>query len=263
MVKNELYFAGDYIVTPKIYNELSPGNIGSKSAGATGAIELGRTLKFMLEGDFNSYQYSHNANQASTLCTAGAPGCNTINSSGQYQTGVCPTAGDPGCVTAIGYQGLQKTAGLGQEYVNALTALETDFDAHAGIKVLDPRIYVGAGYYSKSYNYLGYPNLSGFGVGVSKLPDLDQGVSVYGGAWYYPSVTGNYTYPTSTFLGTLSGRTVPLGYSVLKYNAGVTLDLGPVLFVKLGYGAEYASAKTNAPANTSLSGATAGLGVRL
>ena len=260
--KNEAFVAGDYAVISKISNEISPGNVGTGSYGASGAIELGGSLKVLLEGDYRSYQYSHSAKQVSVLCTPGAPGCNTVNGNGQFQTGTCPFAGDQGCVTAVGYQSIQAFNGLGQEYVTALSARETDFDAHVGIKVFDPRVYVGVGYYSKSFNYLGYPTITGIGGGISKLPDLDRPVSLYGSAWYYPSVSGNYTYPTSTFLGPFSGKTVPLGYSIAKYQAGATLDLGTALFLKLGYAGEYATAKTNAPSSTSVGGATVGLGVR-
>jgi hypothetical protein len=260
--RNEAYLAGDYGFSSKIYNALSPGNGTTGAYGVTGAIELGKSLKIMLEGDDRTYLYAHKANQISVPCTAGAAGCYTVNGSGQYQTGICPASGDPGCVTAVGYQNVQAITGLGQEYVNGLAARETDIDAHVGIKVLDPRIYVGVGYYSKNFSYLGYPTINGIGVGISKLPDLNHVVSLYGSAWYYPTVTGNYTYPVSTFLKTLSGTTVPLSYSIMKFQGGATVDLSSVFFLRFGYAGEYGSAKTSAPSSTSVGGPTVGLGVQ-
>ena len=63
-------------------------------------------------------------------------------------------------------------------------------DGRLGLKVVDPRIYIGIGYLSRSENY-GYPRQGGFGFGTEKLPDLDQPFSVYGSVWYYPNVSAN------------------------------------------------------------------------
>jgi hypothetical protein len=220
-------------------------------------------VKILLEGDWRRYQYPHNANQLSVPCAVGSPGCNTVNGNGQFQTGICPTAGDPGCVTAVGAVNIKAFNGLSQEYVNALTAQETSFDAHVGFKVFDPRIYAGAGYYQKSYNYLAYPTVRGVGAGITKLPDLERPVSLYGSFWYYPNVTGTYTYPTTTFLGPYSGAKVQLGYSVLKYQAGATVNVGgPGFFFKAGWGGESSSVKANAPANTSINAPFIGAGFR-
>ena len=95
-----------------------------------------------------------------------------------------------------------------------------------------------------------------------KIPDFDDPISVFGSAWYYPVVSGNYTYPTSVFLGPLSGSQAKLSYSVLTYQAGATIDLGnSPLYIDLGYGGEQFHAKTNAPSNTSYNSPFAGLGL--
>jgi len=257
---NEGFISGDYLISPKIYNELSPGNTGSGSYAAQAGLEFGTSLKFLLEGDYRSYRYPHNALFVPVSCSPGTAGCTTLNSNGQFTTGTCPAA-DPGCVTVVGYQNLQTYTGSGQAYVPVFTPQESDFDAHFGVKVLDPRIYIGVGYYSKSSNYLNRPIIAGVGGGVTKLPDLDRPFSLFGSVWYYPSVTGTYTHPTSVYLGPFSGQSVQLGYSVLKYRAGATLVLGP-FFLEAGYGGEYLNAKTNAPSSATLNAPFAGLGFR-
>jgi hypothetical protein len=75
-------------------------------------------------------------------------------------------------------------------------------------------------------------------------------------------VSGNYTYPTSVYLGPLSGQVIKLSYSVLKYAVGGTLDLGSTpLFIDVGYGGERANGKTNAPSNVTITSPYAGLGL--
>ena len=259
----EHFIAADLMVSPKIYNELSPGNSGTSSFIVHGALEFPVAgLSGMLEGSVRRYQYAHAALQNVAGCAPGDPNCATVVGNAVYRNGICP-APDPGCVTVVGFQALQAFNGLGQAYVPALTAQETDAEIHAGVKVFDPRVYVGAAYMQRMYNYLGYPNISGAGVGISKLPDLDTPFSLYASAWYYPSVSGRYTYPTSPFLGTLSGSTTTLSFSYWKYTLGGTLNLGNSgLFVDLGYDGQRATAKTNAPSNTSLGTTYAGLGFR-
>jgi len=50
------------------------------------------------------------------------------------------------------------------------------------VKGFDPRVYAGAAYMQRTYNYLGYPTISGAGFGISKLPDLDTPFSLYASA---------------------------------------------------------------------------------
>ena len=99
------YIAGDYLISPKVYNEFSPGNSGrSGSYAVRGALEFNLfNLPWMLAGDFRQYQYPHN----------------------------CGLATDPQCnVTTIG--------GTGSTFVPAFTAKDTDVDARFGLKVADP-----------------------------------------------------------------------------------------------------------------------------
>jgi hypothetical protein len=145
-------------------------------------------------------------------------------------------------------------------YVTAFTAQENDVDTHFGLRVLSPRIYLAVAGIFKSYNYLGYPKTSGVGFGVEKLPDLDQKFSLYGSAFYYPNVSGKYTFPTTALLGPLSGEQITLAYQEWKYEAGGTVTVGPA-FVDFGYSGIHTNAKTNAPSSTNISAPYVGLGL--
>jgi hypothetical protein len=259
----EAFVAADYNLSPKVYNELSPGNTGNGSFNIKGAIEFPLFNGAMIAGDYTTVSYNHNSNLGSIACTAGTIGCNTVNGhDGHYTFGDCPDVTDPGCVTVVGYQQTQAVTGLGQAYVPAFKATESDINARLGFKVVDPRIYIAISGFFKHYNYLGYPNLSAIGAGIEKLPDLDQPFSIYGNVYYYPEVVGNYTYPNSVFLGPLSGQGIKLKYSTLKYAGGVTIDLGKSpLYIDLGYGGEHSTAKDNAPSATSITSPFVGLGL--
>ncbi|HEV2738600.1 MAG TPA: copper amine oxidase N-terminal domain-containing protein [Candidatus Elarobacter sp.] len=264
-VRSEAFVAGDYLISPKVYNEISPGNTATGSYALRGAIEFPLFgLPAMLEGDYRHYRYPHTAQQTVGVCAPGTPGltgCGTVVGNQVYQTGNCPSTTDQGCVTVVGFQQIIAFNGLGQAYVPALTAQEDEGDVRLGFKVFDPRVYLGVGYLTKSYNYLGLPRLSGAGVGLSKLPDLEQPVSLEGSVWYYPRISGNYTYPTTTLLGPLSGQSIPLTYAYWKYRAGATLKLGSTLFVDAGVAGERATARTNAPSNTTVNAPYAGIGI--
>jgi len=259
----EVFVAGDYDIDPIVYNEVSPGNTGDNSFEVKGGFEfpaLGQ--RWMLEGNWHHTEFNHDADTGLTGCTAGTAGCDTVDGRDPFfQSGLCPSK-DPGCVTVIGFQNTVAFNGLGQAYVPFFHGEEDDVDARLGIKIADPRVYVGIGGYYKHYNYLGYPSLLGVGFGVDKLPDLDQPFSLYGSVWYYPTISGNYTYPTSTFLGPLSGQQITLSYSALQYELGGTyvIDNSP-LYLDFGYSGEHFNAKQNAPSDTTLSEPFAGLGL--
>jgi len=254
------YIAGDYMFSPAVFNELSPGNTGANSFMAQAGFEfpVGATT-LALEGDYRRVSYPHNA----FYSCAGAPGpvCSNVGNGYFYFPGLCPS-NDPGCVTGPDYLNLQAKLGVGQGYVPPVTANEDDVDVHLGIKIFDPRVYIGAGYYLKWYNYLGYPVISGAGFGMSKLPDLDQPVSIYGSVFYYPMVSGKFTYPTSPLLGPISGTTVPINYHTLKYKGGLTVNLGKTgVYLDGGYSGENLRNAGGAASNTTVAGAYAGVGI--
>jgi hypothetical protein len=221
-VNYEQFVAGDYLFHPKVYNEFSSGIVGNNfSWAARAAAEFPLfNLPWMVEGDFRSYAYQHNGTTPAT------------DPSGQ------------GYVTVIG--------GGSQVYVPGFTAKDTDFDGRFGLKVVDPRIYVGVGYITRQDNY-GYPHQQGFGFGIEKLPDLDQPFSVYGSIWYYPSVQANVS------LGQLAYRDV-------KYQVGATYTFGKPtgfgVFIDGGYLGETLRTKSLAPSDVSESGAYLGLGLK-
>ena len=223
----DLYVAGDYLISPVVYNEFSPGNKGTGSSyGAHGAFEFDAlNLPWMIEGSFEQYQYPH---------TCG--------------TGPAVSAPSADCyVTTIGQTGATP--------VGAFTARDTDFDGRLGIKIADPRIYVGVGYLFRQGNY-GYPREDGVGFGLEKLPDLNQALTFFGSAYYYPNLKGDFTDP-----GT--GIGYQLGYNVLKYQAGVVYVIGnsPV-FIEAGWQGDSLRNKTNAPANASYNAPFVGIGIK-
>ena len=131
-----------------------------------GAIEFDLfNIPWMLEGDYNNWQYPHNCGVAQNIATPqNAPQC---------------------FVTAIRGPLRDVRPGLhgGQS---------SDVDVRLGVRIFNPRVYIGVGYIWGSNNY-GYPNMNAVGVGLEKLPDLDQALSFYGNVWYYPNFKGTYT----------------------------------------------------------------------
>jgi hypothetical protein len=225
----DLFVSGDYIASAKVYNEFSPGNettsdhngIPFDLKGAAEFDALG--LPWMIEGTFQSINYDHN-------CTA--PG-------GVY-TANC-------YVTTIG--------GMYQTPVNSFSAKDYETTAKIGIKVADPRIYIGVGYLWRASNY-GYPGLNNVGFGLEKLPDLDHPFSIYGNVWYYGNVKGNFTDP-----GT--GVIYQLAYNILEGQIGLTYAFqGSPLFLEAGAMGEELKNKMNAPSNGSVFGPYVGLGLK-
>jgi len=243
----EKFIVGDYIFSPKVYNEFSPGNNGKGGSYAVrGAIEFPAFgLPWMLEGDYRSYAYPHNNDFTSAQVTGTlgsvAPACTGNGAAGQ------------GCVTVIG--------AYGQTNVPSFTARDTDFDGRLGLKIAEPRIYIGVGYLSRAENY-GYPKQNGFGFGAEKLPDLDQPISVYGSVWYYPSISGNFTYPTGAPVS-LVGTTDKFQQRFLKYQIGGTFNLGSSgLFLDAGFLGDTIRGKNLSPSDASHAGGYVGLGIK-
>jgi hypothetical protein len=250
-IPSQRFVAGDFLFSPKVYNEFSPGNSGSGiSYEFRGAVEFPLFgLPWMLEGDYRSYSYPHN----STI-----PGAQSANGNPCPHSGLPPAlvaaTGNQGCVTVIG--------AYGQTAVPSFTARDTDFDGRVGIKVVDPRIYVGVGYLHREENY-GYPKQNGFGFGASKLPDLERAVSAYGSVWYYPSISGNFTYPVVGAPPALAGTATTLQQSFLKWEIGGTYNLGSSgLFLDAGFKGDTIRGKNVSPSDASHAGGYIGLGIK-
>jgi hypothetical protein len=238
----EHFVVGDYIFSPKVYNEFDPGDTGKGgSYSARGAIEFPALgLPWMLEGDYRSWSYPHpndftqdDLGNVPAPCTKGG------------MTGV-------GCVTVLGQ--------YGQTNVPSFTARDTDFDGRLAVKIANPRVYIGVGYLVRQENY-GYPKQTGFGFGAEKLPDLDQPFSLYGSVWYYPSVSGNFTYPGGAPADDVGFRTQLIS-RFMKYQIGGTYSLGATgLFLDAGFLGDSINNKQLMPVSAAHSGGYAGLGI--
>jgi hypothetical protein len=225
----ERFIAGDYIFAPKVYNALSPGNTGTESFDTRAAAEFPLFgVPWMLEADFTSFRYPHDANS----------------------TGGC-TLDDGSCARGIGRRGFS--------YVPRFQARDDDFAGTFDLKVADPRIYLGIGYLVRNTNYEGGTfegPAQGFGGGIEKLPDIDQRFSIYGSVFYYPSVTTN----SNQNVG--NGALGAVQYRILKYRVGATFGLGGTpVFLDFGYLGDSENDKLNAPSNNAHQGPFAGLGV--
>ena len=224
----EHFIVGDYIFSPRIYNAISPGN-GQGSYKAVAAVEFPLfNLPWMLEGEYRQWNYPHYANGK----------------------GVCPSF-DQSCVNAIGAQG--------EVYVPAFTARDGDFDGRFGLKIADPRIYIGIGYIFRNTNYEGgafETQQHGFGFGLEKLPDLNQPFSLYGSLYFYPFVTtNNFQYLGNGIFGAVQ-------YRILRYSVGGTFNFGnSPLYLDFGYAGDRLDVKENAPVDQTHNGPYAGLGI--
>ena len=225
------YIAGDYIISPKVYNEFSPGNSGKSSYAVRGAYEFNVfNIPWMIGADFRQYQYPHNCPDPI--------GTNGLGPAGSQCN-----------VTAIG--------NVGQTYVPGFEARDSDLDARLGIKVANPHIYIGVGYLWRSTNY-GYPRVTGVGYGLEKLPDLNQAFSLYGSLYYYPNAHGDCNTVVCPAPGPYT-----LAYRILKYQIGGTIGLakGFPLFLDLGWLGDSGNNKSNAPATFTHNGPYVGLGI--
>jgi hypothetical protein len=225
---HDLFIAGDYVISPKVYDEFNPGNTSNNNSGhgfsyaVRGAAEFDLfDLPWMVEGDYRQTNYPHS-------CAGGV---------------TTPTSD---CfVNAIG--------GTFSTPVAAFNVVDYNMDARWGIRVANPRIYIGVGYMWKSNN-AGYPHLGNIGFGAEKLPDLNEPFSVYGSIWYYANVKGNYSNPSGSWT---------LAYNVLKYEIGVdyAFSQSPI-FLEIGLLGENDSNKINAPVSRSDFAGYIGLGLK-
>jgi len=232
------FIAGDYLLGPKVYNEFDPGikQPNDRSYAVRGAFEFNLfNLPWMVEGDFRQFGYQHNQGVSvpqNTPCTGAAPG---------------PPAGDPGCVTIIG--------GNGQVFIPAFSPTDRDVDGRLGLKVADPKIYIGVSYLGRWGDY-GYPRQSGVGFGLEKLPDLNQPLSAFGSIYYYPNVSGTCgtdVCPSGPF---------DLQYRVMRYEIGLTYSLvGTPVFIEGGWLGDQGRNKQNAPGDFSHNAGFVGIGI--
>ncbi len=241
-VNYEHFVVGDYVFHPKVYNEFSNGIIGNNSSwAARGAAEFPALgLPWMVEADYESFSYNHNSGANTGQCLPGGGG-DAVGS----------------CVSIINTNAYTAAGRGGQVFVPGFTLTDSDIEGRLGLKVVDPRIYVGVGFLSRYGNY-GYPRQNGFGFGIEKLPDLDQPFSVYGSVWYYPNVNANFNDP-------VFGNT-SVAYRDLKYQVGATYTVGTFVgvgvFIEGGYMGDSLRVVNGFPSASTHGGAYAGLGLR-
>jgi hypothetical protein len=211
-VTYEHFVVGDDVLKPQVFNEFASGSDGTKT--------------------------SYSVRGAAEFPALGLPWM----IEGDYRSYSYQTTA--GLVSTVG--------GTGPVYVPSFNAVDTDLDGRIGLKIVDPRIYVGVGYLSRAENY-GYPRQNGVGFGIEKLPDLDQVFSVYGSAWYYPSVAANVAQGS-------------FAYRDLKYEVGGSLSLSKTpgfgVFLEGGYLGDSLRVKSLGPSDATLSGPYVGLGLK-
>ncbi|MGC1381594.1 MAG: copper amine oxidase N-terminal domain-containing protein [Candidatus Baltobacteraceae bacterium] len=228
------YAAGDYIISPRVYNEFVPGSNSDNNNGGfsyrlhgAGEFPIGN-IPFMVAVDYRQINWQH----------------------------------DAGWVTAIG--------GLFQTNVPAFNGRTFDFDARLGIRILNPHIYLAGAYMWRGNNY-GYPNQEGAGVGLEALPNLEHAFSFYGSAYYFFGVNGNYLSTSgvvnSQFPNGSCTVAAPcnyrVGYDILKFDLGVVYSFpGQPFFVEAGFLGSRGWNQDAAPIGFSETGPYAGIGLK-
>jgi Copper amine oxidase N-terminal domain len=227
----DIFVAGDYIISPKVYNQFANGAQGNGSWTVRGGMEFNLgNIPFMIEADYRNWQYPHNCGVPENIATPG-------------NAGEC-------FVTAIGSRF--------STYVPAFTAVNRDVDVRLGVRIFNPRVYIGIGYIWGSNNF-GYPNMEAVGGGIEKLPDLDQAFSFYGSVYYYPNFRGTYT---NTAITPPFPTSYGVGYNLLKYQVGIDwVVFGPV-YLDGGWMGENGANKNNAPISYNFNGPYVGLGFK-
>ncbi len=240
----EKFIVGDYIFQPVAYNQFSNGTNTSTwgpSFAGRAAIEFPLfNMPWMIEGYAEQYAYTH---------PGGAPVLPFLPQNANcVAAGV---AGNPACVTPIGNGG--------SVWVPQFQAIDSDAGVRVGLQVMNPRVYLAGAYLVATNNY-GYPRMTGAGVGLEKLPDLDKAFSLFGSYYYYPTLSGNFTDPTTG-----------IGYNVKsrfqQYQVGVVYNIpfSPLkntgLFVEGGFMGNSTINQNFLPGNGHEAGGFAGIGI--
>ncbi len=206
----EHFIMFDGAATGTTYNELASGT-NSSGWGIRALAEvpvIGHN--WVAQIDYRAYNYQHFANGAMP---------NGI-------TFACP-AGDPGCVTPIGFVTYNHVFSPGPvSYINAFAAQDTTTQIGFGSKIAPiERYYLSVGYVIRGTNAPGYPTEGGLGFGLDKLPDVDRTFSIYGNFWVFFNVGGNITGPTAASLGSLSAYPLTVAYRLFTYRLGATFTI--------------------------------------
>ena len=126
-------------------------------------------------------------------------------------------------------------------FVPEFDVQENQVAGRVGLKLLEPRLYLGIGYLLKSNN-AGYPRTSGLGIGLEKLPDKEGPLSVYFSGYYYPNLTGQYRAP-----GPNPGS-LGFSYRLFAYEVGAAIKpSGAPIFLNVGLLGDRAIARNSSP----------------
>jgi hypothetical protein len=206
------------------YNEFSSGQYCPKSYVASGAWVIGSS-GFAIKADYRSDSYVTNSNL-------------TVPSGNQYTR--------------------FSTIDGGTAYTPVFLARQSTLDGRLLYQVAPSHVYVGIGYIQTSTNY-GYPQLTGVGAGIEKLPDLRPGIGFYGSAFYYPSASGTYTVGS----GSNAGTALRQRYAITKYDIGASLTFGHApIYLYGGFSGDRYAAKEHAPIDQTHGGPYLGLGMK-
>jgi hypothetical protein len=201
----EKFVVIDVGLSSKTANQLANGSAGSFGVRAAAEFPvLGHNWNANVDYQQFSYQKPSNNAFANGIVAA------------------CPT-GDPGCVTPIGFNAYATvTPGIAQ-YHTAFSAVDSATHFGFGPKIArDSRLYLGVGWTWRTFNYTSMPNLSGFGLGLDMLPNLQRPLALYGSFWAYADVHGSYPGAVSPLLGTFSGVPFLVDYRMYTYRVGAT-----------------------------------------
>ncbi len=233
------FIVGDYVFSPQVYNEFSPGNQneGPSYAGRAGFEFPLAGIPFMVEFDARQFAYQHVGDYDGTVAR-NAPCAG-------------PIAGNRGCVTTIG--------GGSSLYVPSFDAQDKELSGRVGIGIPLSHTYIAGAYLERTNNY-GDPFLRGAGFGIEKLADYSKPVSFFGSFYYFPSVQGDIYDPSA-------GVTYDEQYRFEQYEAGIDLNLPfdifkhTGVFIEGGYMGDTGINKQFAPTNIREGGAFAGFGI--
>jgi hypothetical protein len=149
----------------------------------------------------------------------------------------------------------------GYAFTPEFLANQSSIDERLEYRISAPRIYVGVGDIQTSNNY-GYPQLSGLGFGIEKLPDLRPGIGLSASAFYYPSASGDYTVTSAA--SSNAGKVYQQQYEILKYDVGLALVIArSPIYLQGGFSGDRYVAKRNAPIDQTHAGPYIGLGAKL
>jgi hypothetical protein len=215
-------FAQAGIAAGKVYNAYAAGQKDEGKSYVAAAAYL--SGDWAVKGDWRQDTYS-------TTINGVAPPEFTFLGAGPFDTICDPALQDSSGATPTGAPiTIFKTIDGGTCFIEPTQQRASTIDARLEYRIYKPYYYIAAGYIQATNNY-GNPAFKGWGGGLEALPKLNNpgGLSLYGSVFDYPSAAGSYTLvevdndgnPSDNF-----GNTYRLRYNILKYDAGVTYNIG-------------------------------------